>query len=53
MEDYDAIIDTPYSCSKDPSKTEDTRRTMMNANRVIENDEFIRLREEERKKPLP
>ena len=55
MEDYQPkkTIDTPYLSSKNPPTTEDTKRTINQFRRGIENDKFIKLRKEEREKPLP
>ena len=57
MKDYslspESIIDTHYSSSENPPKTKDTIRTLAQSEEVMENDEFIKLRQKELKTPLP
>ena len=53
LEDLGEVIDKPYSCSINPPTTKETLDSLKNYRGVLEDDEFKRLREENRNKPLP
>jgi len=53
LENWEEVIDKPYNCSVNPPTTKETVDSLKNYRGVLEDDEFKRLREEDRNKPLP